>query len=1443
MTAAQLNIKIASEGAQRAAADVRDVGNAVETTGQQSTTAASRFSGAGQTLRGVGLGMTAAITAPILALGVGIVGMASDTNEALSAVKNVYGTAADGVIRSSQGAATAVGLSQTQYLSATTNLAAYGKMMGLTQGQTATFADQTVSAAADLASFYNTSPEDAMSAINAGFRGEGDALEKYGIIMNQATVEQYALTSGIWDGNGAMTNAQLVQARSGYIMSQLTDETGSANAAMGDFTETSGGLANQQRILKARLLDVGASFGQVLLPIALKMVGVFGKVIGGLSAMSPAAKTVTVVIAAIAAAIGPLLIVFGSLLGAVGSVAAAFGTGGMLAWLTPLLGPIALVVAALVGLGIAYKTNFLGFGDAVRDVGSKIKDIFGQITDTVDDLTDAFRFFRIQGADPVQAALGALANVFPALRGVIVPVADAIARFTSGFQLLRDDGLDPVTAALGALGMAFPALQDVINPLLGAVSRLKDAFAEDGLMGVLKAIPGLVLDAIAGLAGMAVDLGGWVLNVAVPAVGGWLLGGLTALATWIFGALGDAAGLVLDFVGWTLAVAMPTVGGWLVGGATGVIDWIKGRLGIGSVAASPDGIPTGGGDSTITWGGWVLSVAAPMVGGWLAGGASAILDWIKGKLGIGSVAASPDGIPTGSGDSTIDWGGWSLNVLVPALTKTWDFLATVATKIGEWAIAAAGWVIHWGGWSVAVEWATVIVKGTWDFIVNVAGKLAEWAIAAVGYVLHWGGWSVTVDWATDVVKGAWDFLTNVASAIWEWVKGVAGYVLTWAGWSVTVGWATDVAKGAWDFITNVAVAIWGWIQDAAGYTIEWAGWILKVGPAAVANGLGVIVDWLQPYIDTFIGNPTLTLLNYTLSLGAPSNGIGLSADFNWTELAKAAFTGTITLDPKIQIDIFKMGQSIGSWINGALQDPRTWALIGIGLAALAVAIFVGPEALLLVAVGIGIAAAKQPMEDAFAALFAGIADGLDLSGLFSGILTKITDGLATVLDGIAAVLGKAPDWAVPDGLIGEIRGWSDDLKGVGSDLGADFRSGFTGAIAGDDPNRDNPGGMPPVDPAEASFRVRAGGGASNRKAVGAPDLGDLGSLTGGGGMFGGFIAAATEAKTAFAEVMTGITTSSAGAKTGVVAALTGMQTEGLPPVAGLSATSLGHLLAMQLGGNAQATALKAGVIGEATAMQLGASASAGLTKDDVSTKLGAMKGTGIGHATALSAQTILAFNNMKIGAIVAAATTSSDVVTKLGTMASGGSAKATELMNNVKDRIRNSGAADTAYSVGYNIGSSLSGGLSAWLGTIQNVAADMIAAVDGAMRKKAQIFSPSKLFRKTGSYLGEGLVLGVSDWLGAADRMGDQIIDTISPTTLPQFSVAGVVGATGPVGYSGAVSAPISDRGRPVTNVTNNNTYQMTVSVKDVEEMVRLSRFVNDLPAGISMVFGSGGGA
>lgn len=190
---------------------------------------------------------------------------ASDLNETISKSNQIFGAASREVQTFASGAATALGQTKQQAIDAAASFGIFGKAAGLSGSSLAEFSTKFVTLASDLASFNNTSPEDAIQAIGAALRGESEPIRRFGVLLNDAALKSAALEMGIYSGNGALTAQQKVLAATRVIFEQTSD-------AQGDFARTSDGLANQQRILRAQLDDIAATLGQVLLPYFVRFV-------------------------------------------------------------------------------------------------------------------------------------------------------------------------------------------------------------------------------------------------------------------------------------------------------------------------------------------------------------------------------------------------------------------------------------------------------------------------------------------------------------------------------------------------------------------------------------------------------------------------------------------------------------------------------------------------------------------------------------------------------------------------------------------------------------------------------------------------------------------------------------------------------------------------------------------------------------------------------------------------------------------------------------------------------------------------------------------------------------------------------------------------------------------------------------------------------------------
>jgi len=200
--------------------------------------------------------------AAIAAFGAKAISAASDFEESTAKISQIFGNASDAVFDFAEDAAQALGQSKQSVLDAAGIFGTFGKAAGLAGKDLSTFSNDFTALASDLASFNNTSPEEAVQALGAALRGESEPLRRYGILLDDASMRQKALELGITSTTkNALTPQQKILAAQALIFQQSSD-------AQGDFARTSDGLANQQRILKAELSNVTVEIGQKLLPAA-----------------------------------------------------------------------------------------------------------------------------------------------------------------------------------------------------------------------------------------------------------------------------------------------------------------------------------------------------------------------------------------------------------------------------------------------------------------------------------------------------------------------------------------------------------------------------------------------------------------------------------------------------------------------------------------------------------------------------------------------------------------------------------------------------------------------------------------------------------------------------------------------------------------------------------------------------------------------------------------------------------------------------------------------------------------------------------------------------------------------------------------------------------------------------------------------------------------------
>lgn len=218
---------------------------------------------------------TAAVGASIAIAKIGMdaAKLASDVAESQSKVNVIFGQSADRINRFASEAVDSFGVSKKAVLEAAGTFGMFGKAAGLSGRDLAEFSNDFTGLAADLASFNNTTPEEAITAIGAALRGESEPIRRYNILLNDATLKTEAMRLGIYSGNDALTAQQRILAATSQIFQQSSD-------AQGDYERTSKGMANQSKTLAAQFENLQIALGEVLIPAVTAAVEKINELVG-----------------------------------------------------------------------------------------------------------------------------------------------------------------------------------------------------------------------------------------------------------------------------------------------------------------------------------------------------------------------------------------------------------------------------------------------------------------------------------------------------------------------------------------------------------------------------------------------------------------------------------------------------------------------------------------------------------------------------------------------------------------------------------------------------------------------------------------------------------------------------------------------------------------------------------------------------------------------------------------------------------------------------------------------------------------------------------------------------------------------------------------------------------------------------------------------------------
>lgn len=212
--------------------------------------------------------------------------LGSDLAEVQNVVDVTFPAMSEKVDSFAKSAASSFGLSETMAKQYVGTFGSMAKAFGFTEQQAYGMGAALTGLSGDVASFYNLSQDEAYTKLKSVFTGETESLKDLGVVMTQTALDSYALANGFGKTTDKMSEAEKVALRYQFVSEQLS-------AAQGDFARTSGGWANQVKILFLQFDSLKASIGQGLINIFTPVLKLVNTLVGKLSVLAGAFKSFT----------------------------------------------------------------------------------------------------------------------------------------------------------------------------------------------------------------------------------------------------------------------------------------------------------------------------------------------------------------------------------------------------------------------------------------------------------------------------------------------------------------------------------------------------------------------------------------------------------------------------------------------------------------------------------------------------------------------------------------------------------------------------------------------------------------------------------------------------------------------------------------------------------------------------------------------------------------------------------------------------------------------------------------------------------------------------------------------------------------------------------------------------------------------------------------------
>lgn len=371
--------------------------NAVSQSESAAKTIGAQMTKIGHSMKSTGYWVTAGLTLPIVGVGTAALKMAADAETARVQFETMLGQDKGRAMLSTlQEFAKVTPFQFPQVRDAAKTLLAFGftedelmdkmKMLGDVSAATGKDFRELAVIFGQMKGMGRLQGQDFLQLVNAGFPVQ-EIAKTMGVSMS-------GLKKAMEEGD---VSYQVVE----DTFRRLTSEGGKFSNMMEIMSKTAAGQFSN---MMDSITLLGQRIGGILMPYANKLIAWVQQAVQWFSELNPGMQENIMIIAGLAAAIGPLLIVFGTLISSIGAVVGflgAIGLGGGVAVITftalaAAVGATALVVNdltknaygaqdALESMGAAAEAYPIGIGDRFKILGLEIERVFLTISGTIQD--------------------------------------------------------------------------------------------------------------------------------------------------------------------------------------------------------------------------------------------------------------------------------------------------------------------------------------------------------------------------------------------------------------------------------------------------------------------------------------------------------------------------------------------------------------------------------------------------------------------------------------------------------------------------------------------------------------------------------------------------------------------------------------------------------------------------------------------------------------------------------------------------------------------------------------------------------------------------------------------------------------------------------------------------------------------------------------------------